>query len=221
MTLSTSAVAVCCWKGFAQLVEQTGILDGDDGLIGEILYQCYLLVREGANLLAHDCESTHQLIVLQHRDREYCPIAAQIDAGYHKRMTLNVGLYSLDVGDMDYLLRDDDTPKGRVRRRLEQLVACARLDIGGRRVVRSSHTEGVSVAEVQIAKLGLADAHGVCQHGLEHRLQLAGRARNDAEHLGSCGLLLQRFGKIVGAMPPGDEGDVGGLKSRSASPLPK
>ena len=36
MTLSTSAVAVCCCRDFAQLVEQTGILDGDNGLVGEI-----------------------------------------------------------------------------------------------------------------------------------------------------------------------------------------
>ena len=36
MTLSTSAVAVCCWRGFAQLVEQPRVLDGDDGLVGEV-----------------------------------------------------------------------------------------------------------------------------------------------------------------------------------------
>ena len=35
MTLSTSAVAVCCSSDFAQLVEQTRVLDGDDGLVGE------------------------------------------------------------------------------------------------------------------------------------------------------------------------------------------
>ena len=37
MTLSTSAVAVCCCKRFAQLVEQPRVLDGDDGLGGEVL----------------------------------------------------------------------------------------------------------------------------------------------------------------------------------------
>ena len=35
MTLSTSAVAVCCCKRFAQLVEQPRVLDGDDRLRGE------------------------------------------------------------------------------------------------------------------------------------------------------------------------------------------
>ena len=37
ITLSTSAVAVCCCSEFAQLVEQPGVLDGDDGLGGEVL----------------------------------------------------------------------------------------------------------------------------------------------------------------------------------------
>ena len=32
ITLSTSAVAVCCCSDFAQLVEQARVLDGDDGL---------------------------------------------------------------------------------------------------------------------------------------------------------------------------------------------
>ena len=54
MTLSTSAVAVCCCRRFAQLVEQPHVLDGDDGLIGEILDQLDLLVGERSNLLAVD-----------------------------------------------------------------------------------------------------------------------------------------------------------------------
>src|SRR5262249_46025592 len=36
---------------FAQLVEQARILDGDDGLAGEALYQLDLLVGKGTNLL--------------------------------------------------------------------------------------------------------------------------------------------------------------------------
>ena len=36
MTLSTSAVAVCCCSDSAQLVQQPCVLDGDDGLGGEM-----------------------------------------------------------------------------------------------------------------------------------------------------------------------------------------
>ena len=45
----------------------------------------------------------------------------------------------------------------------------------------------------QNAKLGLANTGRVLQHGLEHGLQLAGGAADDAQHLRSGGLLLQRL----------------------------
>src|SRR6516225_10620613 len=51
---------------FPQLVEQAGVLDGDDGLAGKILDQRDLLVGEGANLLAIDFDGPDQLVILQH-----------------------------------------------------------------------------------------------------------------------------------------------------------
>ena len=66
MTLSTSAVAVCCCSEFAQLVEQPGVLDGDDGLAGEVLDQLDLLVGERTYLLAVDADGTDQLVFLEH-----------------------------------------------------------------------------------------------------------------------------------------------------------
>ena len=49
------------------------------------------------------------------------------------------------------------------------------------------------------AELGLADARRVRQHGLEHRLKLAGRARDDLQHLRGRGLLLQCLGEVARA----------------------
>ena len=55
MTRSTSAVAVCCSSAsvlrvspvaLLQLLEQPGVLDGDDGLIRERLQQRDLAIRE-------------------------------------------------------------------------------------------------------------------------------------------------------------------------------
>ena len=60
MTLNTSDVAVCCSSvaeivgSLAQFIEQPRVLDGDDGLGGEILHKRDLLVGEGPNLLAKD-----------------------------------------------------------------------------------------------------------------------------------------------------------------------
>ena len=63
ITRSTSDVAVCCSSNFgevggalAQFVEQPRVLDGDDGLGGEILYQFDLLVSKGTNFLAVQAE---------------------------------------------------------------------------------------------------------------------------------------------------------------------
>ena len=49
--------------------------------------------------------------------------------------------------------------------------------------------------------LRLADARRVRQHGLEHRLQLAGRTGDDLQHLRCRGLLLQRLGQLARTLP--------------------
>ena len=69
MTLSTSAVAVCCCKAIvlAQFVEQPRVLDGDDGLSGEVLDQFDLLVGEGTNFLTVQGEHADEVVLLQHR----------------------------------------------------------------------------------------------------------------------------------------------------------
>ena len=56
ITLSTSAVAVCCCSDSSQLVEQARVLDGDDGLGGEVGHQLDLLVGERPHLLTIDAD---------------------------------------------------------------------------------------------------------------------------------------------------------------------
>ena len=70
----------------------------------------------------------------------------------------------------------------------------------GRRIVHRPDVEDVSVVKQEIAELGLADVRCVRQHRLEHRLQLAGRRTDDAQHFGCRRLLLQRFSEIVSAL---------------------
>src|SRR5262249_21467295 len=54
----------------AQFVEQSSVLDGDDGLAGGVRPQGNLLVVEGANFLAVDADHTDQLVVFEHGDGE-------------------------------------------------------------------------------------------------------------------------------------------------------
>ena len=57
--------------------------------------------------------------------------------------------------------------------------------------------EGISVVQVERAKLGSTDAGCVLEHSLKYGLQIAGRTRNDAQHLGGRRLLLQRLGEFA------------------------
>src|SRR5262245_52205000 len=51
--------------------------------------------------------------------------------------------------------------------------------------------------EIEVAELGLANAHCIGQHGLEHRLKLARRTADDLQHLRGCRLLLQRLDEFL------------------------
>ena len=62
MTLSTSEVAVCCSSDSSQFLEQPRVLDGDDGLGGEVLDQLNLLVGKGTNFLTVDGDGADQLV---------------------------------------------------------------------------------------------------------------------------------------------------------------
>ena len=59
--------------------------------------------------------------------------------------------------------------------------------------MQRDRSEAITLAELQNAELGLADARRVLQHGLEHRLQLARRTADLLQDLGGRRLLLQRL----------------------------
>ena len=62
-----------------------------------------------------------------------------------------------------------------------------------------------------IAKTGVANAHCIFQHGLEDRIKVALRTRDDLQHLGGRSLLLQRFAQLVEqpCVLDGDDGLIG------------
>src|SRR6516164_739628 len=71
------------------------------------------------------------------------------------------------------------------------------LDIIRGRTVHCDRAKSISLTKEQVAELSLAEPHGICQNGVKHGLQIAGRARDDLQHLRSCDLLLQRFLKLA------------------------
>src|SRR5262249_28814501 len=57
-------------RALAQFVQYARVLDGDDGLRGEVLYQRNLLLGERAYLFAIDRDDADCLAILEHWDRE-------------------------------------------------------------------------------------------------------------------------------------------------------
>ena len=148
MTFSTSEVAVCCSSArkivgaLAQLVEQARVLDGDDGLRGEVLDQLDLLVGEGPHFLAIDRDRADQLVVLEHRHIQQSPESSEIDGGHEDRLALDIGCLGSDVGDMDGLLRLDGASKrgarpGALRTALPELGKLRRYADHRRRAARA------------------------------------------------------------------------------------
>ena len=54
-----------------------------------------------------------------------------------------------------------------------------------------------AVVAIEHSALRPANADGIGQHRLEHRLKLAGRRADDAQHIRCRRLLLQRFAQFV------------------------
>src|SRR5262249_31851366 len=67
----------------------------------------------------------------------------------------------------------------------------------GGQTVQGHRAEPVALAQPQYTEFRLAESGGVIQHDLEHRLQLAGRARDDAQHFGRRRLLLPHLGEFL------------------------
>src|SRR6516164_1140182 len=70
------------------------------------------------------------------------------------------------------------------------------LDIIRGRTVHCDRAKSISLTKEQITELGLAEPHGIRQYGVKHGLQIAGRARDDLQHLRGCDLLLQGLGQL-------------------------
>jgi hypothetical protein len=63
--------------------------------------------------------------------------------------------------------------------------------------MKRGHSQLTAVEQRQVTELGLADARCTFQDGLKDRIELPGRARDDAQHVGGGGLLLQRLAQLL------------------------
>src|SRR5262245_50107156 len=159
-------------KGFTQLVEQSRVLDGDDGLGGKILYQVDLLIREGENFLAINANHTDHLVVLQHRNAEQSSCPRKLDQSLARLVSVCWrGCY---VGHLGGFLRPQYLPESYPWIRVENILATHIVGIGLGCAMSCAYAEAVSFTQPEIAESGPANSHCVRQHGFKYRLQLAG-----------------------------------------------
>src|SRR6185437_6882919 len=65
------------------------------------------------------------------------------------------------------------------------------------RIVERNAPKGAVLEKIQGAESGLTDLRGVLKDRLKDRLQIAWRSADHLEHIGGCGLLLQRLAQLV------------------------
>ena len=91
MTLSTSAVAVCCCSNSRSSLSRRVFSMAMTAWCGEILDQLDLLVGERPDLLAVDGDDADQLVVLEHRHDEQCADAGDVDTSARQSIAGKIG----------------------------------------------------------------------------------------------------------------------------------
>src|SRR5216684_6807316 len=131
---------------------------------------------------------------MEHWDAENTAITAELEGRDGDWIALDIRPFQRHVRDLDHLLCLCRTPKAGVGGWMHD--PDPRLLVSRWRVVHRSGAEAIALAEVKRTELGLADASGVLQHGLEHGLQLSRRAADDLQHISGGGLLLEGFAQF-------------------------
>ena len=96
------------------------------------------------------------------------------------------------VGSVAHLPCPHDMIKVTARRRSKGS-ALQKFDKCWRRAEMRGDAKRLAIVTHQHPEFGLANSRGILEQGLENRLQVAERSRDHLEHVGSCGLLLQRL----------------------------
>ena len=109
MTLSTSAVAVCCCSDSRSSLSSRVFSMAMTACVGEVLDQLDLLVGEGTDLLPVDADYADQFVVLEHRHGEEGAGTPEVSERSDCRIAIEVGLGRSQIIDMHYLPCSRDT----------------------------------------------------------------------------------------------------------------
>ena len=158
----------------AQFVEQPRILDGNDRLRGEVLYQLDLLVSKWTNFLAVDLDDADQILFLQHWNGKFTAHAGELnDRRLHR--IVHIASHRAHVGYLNHLLGFPYATKAGICGGSNKWRAPSGLSVCGCRTVQGNGAKRISFAEKNDAKLCAAQMFGTCQQGFEHRREFARR----------------------------------------------
>src|SRR5262249_4260486 len=161
----------------------------------EVLHQFDLLVSEWTHFLVVNDDSTDQGIVLEHRHTDNGSRAAEC-GGY-------AGTWiSSAIGTVDNRLCPNDAAKDTRTCGFRTKWPALLLELGQRgwRAKLRGQMHDIAIVAKQSSEFGTANAHGILQHGLEYRLQRAGRGTDDFQHFGGRGLALARLIEFAGEL---------------------
>ena len=150
----------------AELSEQAGVLDSDNGLAGEVLDQLDLLVGERAHLLAVNSDCTDDLVILEHGNCEETARPGSFDEVDHSRIAVDIRLLGREIGNVDNLFGSGDPAERHVLMIAHHRFTPQPCGMGRWRTVGRSYAEAFSLTEKQIAQFGLTQPRCVLQHGV-------------------------------------------------------
>ena len=175
-----------------QLSQKSRVFHGDHGLRGKVFQQGDLLAGEGTHFLAVDVDHAQQGVVLPQGHGQRGARAAEIDDRPAVGFAPLIGFVRFHIEAMNDPLSGAQ-PCRRCARSVIRRVpgpvggqGCGDGPIGG-------GMEALAIKGRQESEIGLAQPHGLFQHRIEHRRQIAGVGVDDLQHLGCRGLLFQRL----------------------------
>ena len=152
-----------------QLIEQPRVLDGDNGLGGEVFHEFNLLVGKRPDFLPEDADNSDQRIVLEHRHTDEGSRTCQPDEELRVLWVFLVSGVFGHISGLDRSFGPCDLCDYRRAGHAHQWFALSRLDIRGRCVVHRHGVISITLAQEQHAEIGLAEASCIFQDGRENR----------------------------------------------------
>ncbi len=200
-----------------QLVQQAGVLDRNDRLVGEGREQRDLVAREAAGFATGHRDRSDRPVVAEHRHRNPASVAAAPSVGARGFWPSGIGV---GVGDIERrsfanglgVPRGHLVPLARLRQfRLECLrEECPRGSVASVVAARERGEDDLIASDPgHHARVPPQQADGTSQNRVEHRLDIRLRLADDAQDVAGRGLRVQRRSQLaVARLELGEEAHV-------------